>query len=333
MSIKFTDRAQIGGLKETGDGYLVATSRVARTGVQLYRASELGDAAADRDPDSVVKVYRHADQVFAPDTLNSITRVPVTLEHPPVMVDADNWKQYAVGEVGDAYAKDGEWIVVNPMIKDSAARLAAASTHKEISMGYGAEIVPARDGVDADFEMVNIRMNHLALVPQGRAGSQARIGDAQWGAFPLTVEDTKMAELKTVVLGDKAVQVEAKDAETVAAILKDHKTLIDAKDAEIGELKAKLADAESKVLDDDDIAALIEAKVAYNAKLEAVKAKFGDAAIEGASEAMIEGMYRVIDKAVDDTARKVIGDKKSVKVDDSDDLIKAAQMKFLKGGK
>lgn len=330
--IRFNDAAKIGGTKKTQEGYLVATSRVARTGVQTYLASELGDVADGFEPDAVVRVYRAEDQVFHKDTLASITRVPVTLDHPPELVDADNWATYSVGDVGDAFARDGEWIVVNPMIKDAAARTAAETTHKEISMGYTANIVKARDGVDADFEMVDIRMNHLALVPKGRAGSQARIGDAQtWGASPVTVEDKRMTvELKTVILGDKAVQVEAKDADTVAAILKDHKTAIDAKDTEIGELRAKLATAEAKVLDDAAIAKLVDAKVEAKTKRDAVAAKFGDEAVKDASDAEIAGMFKVIDAAgdADETVRNALKDAKPIK--DAEDKIKAAQMKFLK---
>lgn len=315
--IRFNDAAQIGGTKKTQDGYLVATSRVARTGIQSYLASELGDVADGFEPDAVVRVYRAEDQVFHKDTLSSITRVPVTLGHPPEMVDAGNWAEYSVGDVGDAFARDGEWIVVNPMLKDAAAITAAETTHREISMGYTANIVKARDGVDADFEMVDIRMNHLALVPKGRAGSQARIGDAQWGASPVKVEDKQMTvELKTVILGDKAVQVEAKDADTVAAILKDHKTALDAKDTEIGELKGKLATAESKVLDDAAIAKLVDAKVEAKTKRDAVAAKFGEDAVKDASDAEIAGMFKVIDAAVDDSVRDAIKNKKT-KVDDA----------------
>lgn len=313
--IRFIDKSAIGGTKKTQEGYLVATSRVARVGVQEYLAREIGDVAlaAGFSSDDVVKVYRAPEQVFHADTLTSITRVPVTVDHPAELVDADNYAKYSVGDVGDAFARDGEWIVVNPMIKDAAAVNKAETSHKEISMGYTAEIVKARDGVGADFEMVNIRMNHLALVPKGRAGSAARIGDAaNWGASPVTVEDKRMTvELKTVILGDKAVQVEAKDADTVAAILNDHKTAIDAKDAAIGELKAKLAEAEAKVLDDAAIQAIVDAKAKAKEMLEAVKAKFGDEAVKDASEAEIAGMFKVIGKVVDNSVRDAISQKKS----------------------
>ena len=58
--IRFADRVSVGDIKETAEGYLVATARVARTGVQQYLASELGDvaAAAGFKPNDVVRVLR-----------------------------------------------------------------------------------------------------------------------------------------------------------------------------------------------------------------------------------------------------------------------------------
>lgn len=334
--MRFTDRVSVGEMKETKEGYLVSTSRVARTGVQEYLASELGDIAANAGfkQDDVVRVYRHPDQVFSDETLRSITRLPVTVDHPPENVTADNWAKYAVGEVGDAYTTDSEWIIVNPMIKDSAAIKKARTTHKEISMGYEAGIVPARDGVDADFEMTNIRMNHLALVPQGRAGPQARIGDS-WGASPVqdhqpgnsptTVskkEDIMSDALKTVVLGDKAVQVAVADVAAIEQFKADsakaladaeskHAAAIAAKDEEIGKLKADLKVAQdAAVIDVDALVAarseLVAQVKAIDAKIDpkglsdadlrkaAVAAKLGDEMVKDASDAEISGMFKAI---------------------------------------
>lgn len=334
--IKFTDRVSVGQTKKTKEGYLVATARVARTGNQMYLASELGDIAinAGFKPGDVVRVHRHADQVFSDATLRSITRVPVTVDHPPENVTSDNWSQYSVGEVGDAYSTDSEWIIVNPMIKDSAAISAAETTHKEISMGYEAGIIKARDGIDADFEMTDILMNHMALVPKGRAGEQARIGDT-WGASPIqdfqpgsaptTVKKGgRMSDqtLTTVVLGDKAVQVAATDAAVFeqfktdsAKALSDaeskHTAAIAAKDEEIGKLKVDLKAAQDAAVIDVD--ALVSARSelvgkvkAIDAKIEvtgksdadlrkaAVAAKLGDAMVADASEAEIAGMFKAI---------------------------------------
>ena len=152
--------------------------------------------------------------------------------------------------------------MVNPMIKDSDAIKAAKTTHKEISVGYTANIVEAKDKAIADFDMVGIKMNHLALVPRGRAGSQARIGDS-WGASPINDNQTGSTPTnrrgghmttKTVVLGDNAVTVPIDDARAIEQFKADTlkklddaqaelKSAVEAKDSEIGELKVKVADA------------------------------------------------------------------------------------------
>lgn len=327
--IRFSDAAAVGRTKKTQEGYLIATSKVARTGVQNYRASEIGDVAyaAGFGADDIVRVYRHEDQVFDAETLKSLTRVPVTIDHPDELVTADNWADYAVGEVGDAIKREGDWLVVQPMLKDAAAIVAAKTTHKQISMGYTANLVKARDGIDADFEMTDIRMNHMAIVPRGRAGEDARIGDADnWGASPVVVEDKKM-EFKAISLGDKAVQVDAKDADTVKQAFDAMEVKLDLKDAEIAELKAK-------VLSDADIAALVDAKIELNKKREAVVAKIGDKA-KDFDDAKIETAFELLDHLdapADETMRKAIGDVQNIA--DSEAKIKAAiEARFNKGNK
>lgn len=301
--IRFTDTHPVGSTTKTAQGYLVATARIARTGVQEYLASEVGLVG-----DHVVRINRPAEEVFHADSIKSLSRVPVTMGHPDVAVTADNWKDLAVGEVGDSVMKDGEWLVVNPMLKDSAA---IASGLRGLSMGYTAELRDAPAGSDHDYDMVNIRHNHLALCALGRAGHEARIGDSadKWGAAPVTVKDNKMTiEVKQVVFGDKAISVEAKDADTVVAILKDHKAELDKRDTKIGELEVKLADAEAKVLTDEQIDKMISDRVEADTKRAAVTAKVGDKAKDW-SDAQIEGAYLMLDGA-DDTVRKAIGDMK-----------------------
>lgn len=333
--MKFTDRSSVGALKETAEGYLVATSRVARTGVQLYLASELGDIAKDAGfkPNDIVRVNRRPEEVFHKDSLATITRLPITIDHPKDQVTAENWSKLAVGEIGDAYSTETEWVVVNPMLKDARGVKAARTTHKELSMGYSADIVVDASGVDADFDMQAIRYNHLALVPEARAGSNARIGDS-WGA--MTIKDSQPGispntagkegqmsdSLKTVVLGDKAVSVALGDVAAIEQYKTDMQRKLndaemakkksdDEKDEEIGTLKAKLKKAEdAAVIDVDKLVAerteLVGKVKAIDSKIDpagktdaelrkaAVASKFGDAMLKDASDAEISGMFKAI---------------------------------------
>lgn len=317
--LKFQDRATVGATKDTQDGYLVATSKIARTGIQLYRADEVGLIGSH-----AVRVYRAESEVFSKDALASLQHAPVTLNHPKELVTSDNWASLAKGEVSTDILRDGDYLAASLIIKDSDAATAARSTHKEISLGYTASIT-MQDGVSPSGEkydavMTDFNYNHLALVPKGRAGDKARIGDSaiNWGASPVTTKGPAM-ELTKVVIGDKAINVAASDADVFTKLIAD-------KDTAIGTLKAELADAQSKIMTDEQITAKVAAMADAATKRAAVKAKFGDEAVKDASDAEIAGMYRVIGDAKDDTARKTIADMKT-KEDNSDPWAKVIKAK------
>ena len=337
--IRFSDRSHIllDDVKTIADGYKVVRSRIARTGVQGYMGHEFAGEAAKHgfgDNDMVV-VYRSPEEVFAKSSVNGWAGVPVTKDHPPVTVTPDNVREYQVGDVRDKAHVDleGGWIGLEYIVRDAdAIRSFEVGDYKEVSGGYLADIdwTPGitPDGVKYDAKQVGIVPNHIALVQRGRAFSDSA---ENWGATPINLTDRKESKLDMVKLmvGDKAVQVAASDADIVTGLVKDHAAAINAKDTAIGELTAKLADAEAKVLTDAQIADMVAAKVEADKKLEAVRAKFGDEAVKDATPAMIDGMFRVIDKAVavDDSARAVFGDKKVI--EDSETRILAAQRKFL----
>jgi hypothetical protein len=251
--IKFTDRANIGQVKRTQEGYLSAIARSLRTGIQEYHASELGLMG-----DNIVRVMRPDESVFSKDSLASAVHIPVTLGHPPELVTADNWKDYAIGEVGSDVMRDGENIAFSLMVKDKDGLAAYESGTREISMGYVADMRPAPDGADYDFIMGPPKYNHLAIVDNARAGSQARIGDTaiKWGAAPLTTKGPEM-EMKTIVVGDKAVQIAASDADIVTKLIADMAELR----TELASVKIECADATRKIKTDDEIAAMVSAGV------------------------------------------------------------------------
>lgn len=338
MSIKFNDRSHIllDDVVTLSDGYKVVRSKIARTGIQAYRGGEMGDEASihgfgDLD---VVRVYRSPEEVFASDSLNGWAAVPVTINHPSELVDSSNVEKYQVGNVRDKahVDRDSGWLGLEYVVMaDRAIAGLLDGSLPEVSGGYLADIdwTPGvtPDGQRFDAQQRNIRPNHLALVPRGRAFAKDAI---EWGASPVTVEDKSMTvELKTVILGDKAVQVEAKDADTVAAILRDHAAIVADKDKEIGELTVKLDAAEAKILSDEAVAEMVAAKVKADTERAAVKAKIGDKA-DAMTDAQIEGAYLALGDSlkVDDTARDAIKDGKR-----SDDADPWAAFYNKKGGK
>jgi hypothetical protein len=185
MTMKLTDAFTVDNVHRTSDGYLAAFARVARTGIQIYRGSEVG-----RPDMGEVRVYRPPDEVFNADALRSFAHRPVTLTHPKVPVTSKNWKKYSGGQTGDHVVRDGEFIRV-PMVMMDQRIIDAYEKQgiKELSMGYSTDLKwttdgKAPDGTACDAYQTNIRGNHLAVVPLARGGDKLRIGDASgWQAM------------------------------------------------------------------------------------------------------------------------------------------------------
>lgn len=331
--MKFTDRATVTGLRKTSDGYLVGEVRCARTGCQIYHGSEIGLSDA-----GMVTVYRPEEAVFAKDSMATFAGKPVTVGHPAEPVTADNWKAHAVGDIGEEIARDGEFVRVPIKLMDAAAIQSVQDGTREISMGYTTPM-EMRDGVAPDgtkYQAVQtgpIRINHLALVPKARGGSELRIGDGadQWGAAPVIAtskkkEDAMSDALKTVVLGDQAAQVAADAVGTIEKFKADQaKALTDAiaakdatieeKEEEIGKLKADLAAAKKQIPTSDALDALVAERAAIVTDAEklagikdaagtvaeirkAIVAKMlGDEAVSDASDAEITGMFKAVKAA------------------------------------
>jgi hypothetical protein len=173
----FTDHAAIAGTKRTGDGYMAAEARIARTGIQNYNGYEVA-----RPDLSTVRVYRSPEEVFAPAAMSSAAHKPLTVDHPGENVDATRWKGTAVGWTGGEIQRDGDYLRVPMMLADAGAIADVASGKRELSAGYtcdlrwGAGTTPQGETYDA--VQTGIRINHVAIVAAGRAGAACRIGDA-----------------------------------------------------------------------------------------------------------------------------------------------------------
>jgi len=242
-------------VRETGDGYLVCQPRVARTGIQEYLGHEVGKPHLDK-----VRVWRPEAEVFAKDSVRSLPGKPVCVEHPPVPVTASNWKDYAVGSVGDEVLREGEFLRVPLMLMDAAAIAEVRSGRSELSVGYTAELQWG-DGVTPDGEAYNakqttIRANHVAITHTARGGPKLRMGDDGKSKQ----QETPMATRKLTVDGI-VIEMDERDAslveraiaklETEVANAKTQQTndsasasaVAQTKDAEIATLKQQLADS------------------------------------------------------------------------------------------
>jgi hypothetical protein len=266
----------------TDEGFLKVPGRVARTGIQQYLASELG--LTDREPSDIINVYRPPEEVFNTDSLASYDNKDVTDDHPGDMVTADSFKSVSVGHAISGGRQEGDFVVVDLLIKDSKAIKAVQGGKVELSAGYSAEYEhsPGRteDGQEFEFIQRDIRINHVALVDRARAGREARLYD----------EDPSGRKQMIKVTLDSSTHVELEDKSTATLI----QNTIDG-------LRKRVSDME-------------EEKAKTDQEMEELKAK-KEKAEEDAEEAKKESSDSAISERIK-TIHQVTADAKKVAGDD-----------------
>ncbi|WP_029570469.1 DUF2213 domain-containing protein [Pantoea ananatis] len=154
---------------------------IGRTGSQLYSALDL--PKLEPDSDGEILVERTADEVFSPETLASFEGMTVTILHPEdeegniKFVDPENWRELAVGHLQNVRRGTGsqsDLMIADLIIKDEEAIDYIENGLREVSCGYDAEYQQTAIGKAKQYKITG---NHVALVPNGRAGSRCAIGD------------------------------------------------------------------------------------------------------------------------------------------------------------
>jgi hypothetical protein len=164
------DVAPIEKYEVTPEGYLRAWATIARTGVQQY---------TDADG-SIRREFRPEGEVASPESLASFAGKAITLEHPPVLLDSDNTKDYQIGFSGTEVVYDNGFVraVMTITDKDAIERIMRGDA-KEVSAGYRVnyDATPGvtDKGENYDGIQKEINGNHIAVVRRGRAGPQVKL--------------------------------------------------------------------------------------------------------------------------------------------------------------
>lgn len=149
----------------TDEGYLVDTPIVGRTGIQMYKNAD----------GTIRRELRPPEEVFKADSLTSFVGKPITDGHPTEMVNAKNAKSLLVGAIHTEGKQDGDNVVAGITIHDAdMIDKIMKGGKRELSLGYKVdieEIAGEWNGQQYDAIQRNIRINHLAIVPRGRAGN------------------------------------------------------------------------------------------------------------------------------------------------------------------
>lgn len=178
----WTDAAQLRKPERTAQGFLRVDGIAARVGIQEYL-----------NPDGTIsRELRLPEEVFKADSLQGYEGAPFVVGHPrdavgePIEVTAANVWKYEKGTVMAAGRVDdsGEYVLTTTIIKDPETIKRVESrelTH--LSTGYVSDLVMS-PGVHPkygryDAVQTNIRINHQALVKNGRAGvAKLRLDEA-----------------------------------------------------------------------------------------------------------------------------------------------------------
>jgi hypothetical protein len=258
-----TDRDRSDGvfMRETKEGFLRGEARFARTGVQTYQDRE-GNAWGE---------YRDPGEVFHPDSLRSYDLAVVTHDHPEQFVSRDNVRDVQVGSVGTDAHRDGMFVRASLVVTDAETIRAIKAGKTDLSMGYTSTVVVQRgvtqDGTPYAGKQTNIRINHAAVVDQGRAGPECGVVLARGDAFTLNPVETLM-ETRIIKLGDQEFTVpvavaDALDAATVTA--QDEQVPQDTEDQfpfkKKAKGKGKGAEEEDPEEEDKDSTTALKAKV------------------------------------------------------------------------
>ncbi|RJG51798.1 DUF2213 domain-containing protein [Sphingobium terrigena] len=223
MQVAFHDRAPLEKVRRLADGRITAVAKFARSGCYSYTGRELG-----RPELSSVTVYRPEDEVFAADAMASFAHQSITLDHPAEGVSPANWRKVSVGFTEGRVARDGGYVEIPLMLADAEAVSAYDSGRaRELSAGYSCELVwgdgVAPDGTHFQATQRQIRGNHIALVPQGRAGSECRIGDSAVSCkdggekvAAHVARERYIHETKFAFMGDRAPAFDEATAQVVA---------------------------------------------------------------------------------------------------------------------
>lgn len=304
--------------KRTSDGFFVAMPRIARTGIQIYKGSEVGRPEMDE-----VRVYRSEAEVFSRDAMHSFAHRPVTMDHPPELVTADNWKEYAVGQTGDEVLRDGDFLRVPMVLMDAAAITRVMEGKDELSCGYTMDFRwqagETSQGEAYDAVQSTIRGNHVAVVTMARGGPKLNLGDGddENESLDETAGDgdngnndvrergedvMNTANLKTISVDGIEVQM----TDTAASVVQ---RAISALTRQLDEFKLKQGQKEEEDKKGKDALVADHAKVIgeKDAKIATLEKQLKDAK-EGASPAALDALVK--DRAtVVQLGRALIGDK------------------------
>ena len=226
------------------NGFLhVASSNISKETVNPYYGREIpGWEEKGLDPDHIFYGYRAGEELAK--AAKTFDGLPLLLDHHIEDAEAPQ-KEYRVGSLGTDSRWEAPYLKNSLIVTDAEAiRAIEDGRMKELSCAYryDPDWTPGTyEGVPYDFVMRNIQGNHVALVEEGRAGSDVVVADA-------APRETITAKLEKAMKGlfrrfrgakDSDPETEKKEVELAQGIIDLHK-----KNPETGEIMDVTEDAD-----------------------------------------------------------------------------------------
>ncbi|WP_419607666.1 DUF2213 domain-containing protein [Thiolapillus sp.] len=173
-------RVDVGSVEKYTDqnGALRLKGRAARTGILVYR---MADGSERRE-------YVPPETLFNADSMEVMTGIPLTLNHPAAGVSPDNYNEVVAGAVVATDAQ-GEYLGVDVTVNARDAIDAVKSGTSQLSCGYFVTTMDMDGQIDGErYDAIQIarKYNHLAVVDYGRAGPECSLNLD----YAIQVEDT-----------------------------------------------------------------------------------------------------------------------------------------------
>ena len=231
------------------DGRLhVKLTHITKANVCPYRGDEIPDAEKlGLDPKRIYMLLRDPQELEK--AVATANLIPVLNEHVPVS-PIDPKQSNVVGYTGTDAIWNPPYIDNSMVISvQDSIRNVENETQQELSSAYyyDADMTAGTyEGVQYDGVMRNIKFNHVALVPRGRAGPDVMVGDSSiqpHGVKPVSKLSKKAVMAKgalLAVLKPKLAADAALDLDTILAGVK-RKNWLDKKPGIVAAIKPLLA--------------------------------------------------------------------------------------------
>jgi hypothetical protein len=190
------DRATI-ELVESTDEFMRFKVALAQPGVYSYEY-----------PDGrILREAKLPGDLFREETIASAKGIPVTMDHPPVLVTKDNYKEYAKGAISDPRVEENFLWADETVWSSELMEALKANKKVEVSLGLRCKLdrTPGEyNGEAYDVRQFDMIINHVAHVDKARLGSEIK---AYLDSADRTINDIAF------VTDDKSEEIPAREGD------------------------------------------------------------------------------------------------------------------------